>query len=371
MKQEIKEQITKFIHDSFLKQFLINENITDISFNGTDLRVQDNFKGRYKSEYQPTKDEVFQLGKRIADIQGKEFTNSSPILDTELDYLRVNFVHDAISPSGTTFAIRVSRPILAMTDISEVANKDVEKLLELLIKAETNMVIAGKTGSGKTELQKLLVGYIPDDQKITLIEDTMDSHIKELYPNKDINSWRTLTEETRENKIDYIDLNKAALRNNPDWIIIAETRSSEAYSVVDSALTDHNIITTLHCKGAAAIISRFLRMIGRKYQINELLYGQDIVTAFPIGIYMEMIETEKGIVRRIKEIVEFTDFTEKGANYITLYRLNKSFNETNGEYVNEVITNSLSNKTLEELKYKGLYHLVPNTFKTNRRGKNE
>lgn len=360
--KNVQDRIQEILESSFLTEYLNDENITDISFNGTEMRIQHNIMGKYPSNYRPTKDEVMKLGKKIADEMGKQFNNNNPILDTELGYLRVNFVHESVSPSGCTFAIRVSRPKLAIKDLAQLANKEVAKLLDVLIKADKNIVISGETGSGKTELQKLLVSSIPDNKKVLLIEDTMDSHIKEIYPNKDVISWRTLTEETLEKKITYNDLIKAGLRNNPDWMIIAETRGSEAYSMLESALTDHSIITTIHAKMASAIPSRLINMIGQKYQKNELLLGKDIVNSLRFGIYMSMDETEEGIKRNIGEIVEFTDFTEKGVEYITLYSREKDYDENNNAYIEKEIMNPLSDETLKEIKNRELYHMLPNVF---------
>lgn len=360
IKQE--KEIEELLRNSFLKPFLLDEHITDISYNGTALWVQSNKIGRYKPKEQPTHDEVYRLGKQIADIQGKEFTTSSPILDTDLSYLRVNFVHHSASPSGCTFAIRVSKPRLVTTKLSSFANEDVAKLLEVLVKAEKNIIISGRTGAGKTELQKLLVNFIEPHKKITLMEDTMDSHIKELYPEKDINSWRTLTEDSREKKITFHDLIKAGLRNNPDWMIVAETRGSESYSVLESALTDHAIITTLHATGAGAIPSRLISMIGQSYQVNELLLGQDIVNTFRFGIYLTAEFTKQGIERYIREIVEFTDFTEKGAEYTPIYQVEMEYDEKTDEYKKVLTTNPLSVKTAIELRNKKLIHLVPKVF---------
>lgn len=365
LKTEIESRIEELLANSFLSPFMNNESITDISFNGKEMFIQHNKKGRYRAEYQPTHDEVLSLGKKIADIQGKEFTDSNPILDTEISFLRVNFMHYVVSPSGCTFSVRVSKPRLAIQNLTSLANENVAQLLDLLIKAEINMIISGRTGSGKTELQKLLVGFIQDSKKITLIEDTMDSHIKSLYPNKDIISWRTLTDSSREKKITYNDLIKAGLRNNPDWMIIAETRGSEAYDMLESALTDHAIITTIHAKRGEAIPSRLISMIGQKYNVNEFLLGKDIVNTLKIGIYMSMEETEEGIQRFIREIVEFTDFTEKGVEYIPIYRIKKEYDVVTKTYKNKIETNPLSRETIEELTSKGLYHLIPECFLGN------
>lgn len=53
---------------------------------------------------------------------------------------------------------------------------------------------------------------------------------------------------------------KAALCNNPDWPIIAETRGEVAADVLDSAKTNHVIITTVHGKGAMNILPRLIPM---------------------------------------------------------------------------------------------------------------
>lgn len=97
MDKELQERIQHLIKQSFIGVFLKEDTITDISYNGTTMYVQDNKKGRYKTDKQPSDDDVMSLGKRIADEMGKEFTTNNPILDTELSYLRVNFIHSAVS----------------------------------------------------------------------------------------------------------------------------------------------------------------------------------------------------------------------------------------------------------------------------------
>ncbi|MGE7920676.1 ATPase, T2SS/T4P/T4SS family [Viridibacillus sp. NPDC093762] len=358
-----EEQIERLLLDSFLGDYLDEKStITDITFNGTDLWLKDNKEGHYRPTSQPSEEEVKNLGKKIANKQGRQFNPGNPILDTEIGVFRVNFIDTSISPSGTTCAIRISRPRLAMDSISAIADEDVEKLMSVLIKAGQNFVISGKTGAGKTELQKLMAKYI--NNKVTLIEDTMDSHMKALYPDTDINSWRTLTESTREHKIDAAALNKAALRNNPDWIIIAETRDHVMYHLLQSAMTDHSIITTLHSKGAKMIPSRIIFMIAEKYQINELLLGRAIVEALPFGVYMWVEEDENGqVVRFMREFVEFTGFSEQGLEYNTLYEVKKTYNSAEDKYEKYVVRNKLSDRVLDDLMYRGFYHELPDVYK--------
>lgn len=378
-------RINEIINNSFLKELLEDETITDIRYNGTDLWVQYNDRPYMKSSIQPSLDEVRRVVKQIAMEQKKDITNSDPILDTDFEYLRVNAVHDSVSPDGMTLAIRVSRPKLAVRNIEDLVPKithsvddtiqnidkerinknPIESLLKVLILSGNNILISGMTGTGKTELQKLLVGFIPNSQSINLIEDTRDSHIKALYPEKDIMSWQTLTSDDREKKITMQDLVRASLRNNPDWVIVAETRGAEASDMLDSAKTDHYIITTVHAKDAMRIPSRLIPMIKQSlaYQsIDEQIIGKDITELFKFGIHLELEFVNNKAVRRIKEIVEYTDYTQRGVEGRYLYKYREAYDPKNNQYTPRETINPLTEETLKKIEDKKLIHLLPDVF---------
>lgn len=379
------DRINEIINNSFLSELLEDEAITDIRFNGTHLWVQYNNKPREMYKKQPTVDEVKRVVKQIAMEQRKDITDAEPILDTDFGYLRINAVHESVSPDGMTLAIRVSRPNLAVRDIQDLVpkiehdidseiqvvgeydidSKPVASLLKVLILSGSNLLISGMTGTGKTELQKLLVGFIPDTQPINLIEDTRDSHIKKLYPEKDIMSWQTLTSNDREIKVTMQDLIRASLRNNPDWVIVAETRGEESADMLDVAKTDHSIITTVHAKGAMKIPSRLIPTIkqSKAYQsIDEKIIGKEIIELLRFGIHLELEFINGNAVRRIKEIVEYNDYTDKGVVGTYLYKYEKVLDKKSNKYVPREILNPLSSETLKMLEDKQLIHLLPDVF---------
>lgn len=366
--EETEDRIQEILKNSPIQQFLNDPGVTDINFDGVKLRIQHNVFGA-KIADDVDEGEIRKLAKKIADEKKKTFNDSSPILDTEFGFIRVNAVHTSASPEGTTLSLRISRPRLAVSSISEMTynnNQEIANLLDVLIKAESNIIIAGRTGSGKTECQKMLVGSIPDDKVIALIEDTRDSHIKSLYPNKFVYSWQTLLSDEREKKLTMSDLVKAALRNNPDWVIISETRGAEAADILDSVKTDHSIITTLHAKGAMNIPARLVPMVRQTpaYSVmSDLMVGKEIVEFLRFGIYMRYDIVDGKIVRRIKEIVEYTDYTKEGVKGTYLYRHTNEFDEKTGEYQPKEIFNPLSKTSIDVLKDKQLYHLLPERFK--------
>lgn len=359
---ENEEDILQIINNSFLSRFIGVETITDISFNGTQLWLKDNEKGEYVPEFQPTKEEIHSLGKAFSNVTGKEYTDAEPILDSQTMQYRINFVHPRMSPYGASMALRVSKPEFAVSGVNAFADNLVEGLLSALVGAGVNILISGITGTGKTELQRLLVHYI--DGKIVLIEDTMDSHIKALYPHKNIVSWRTLTEFSRDRKFGFHEGIQAGLRNDPEWIMISETRSSDAYSVVEAGLTGHSIMTTLHAESAGLIISRMLSLIGETRQINEARLGNDLVHGFPIGLQLESETDENGVRRFISEIVEFHNFDGQRASYTSIYKVVRKYDPKTNEYTESYIVNPLSDALLEKLTFKRKIHLVPDVFKS-------
>lgn len=372
--EEKEARVKALLDNSFLAPYLADEHVTDINFDGVKLLLKHNKKGTVPVKERPPLAQVENIFKQISDMQNMEFTVNRPILDTEIGFLRVNAVHAAASPEGMTFSLRVSRPRLAVTNIAdslisdnEQIRNDVAQLLGILVQSGVNIIISGATGTGKTELQKLLVGYMHDDEQIVLIEDTRDSHIKKLYPQKTIKSYQTLTASEREHKVTIQDLVKAGLRNFPDWLIVSETRGAEAADMLDAAKTNHSIITTLHATGAMNIPSRLMSMIRQSdaySQMSDTLIGSEIVEFLPIGLQLELLEIEgKGVVRGIKEIVAFESFTSEGPQGTYLYNRANHYNQATDQYQVNEVTNVLPQRLLKRVEDSKLYHLLPDIFK--------
>ena len=182
-----------------------------------------------------------------------------------------------------------------------------------------------------TEYQKALVGYIPNNQKITLMEDTLDSHIKEIYPDKDINSWRTVRNEKEGSQADDIDfqtLLRAALRNFPDWAMVSEVRGAEAGALLSVALSGHAVMTTLHAQGAESIPERLADMVSMGN--SKMDYGalqRNILSVFKIGVHLERgTDPDTGkTIRYIREIYEYVDYDKD--NGVIGYPIYKRFQQ--------------------------------------------
>lgn len=282
-----------------------NADITDIGWNGTHLALETNdekiiVKGEKLGIDHTYVERVIQKYARAND---KEFNESLPRLDGMIGNVRLNAIHRVLSPDGATLSLRVTRPLLALSgeNFEAFAPIEILELLELIVKTNANIFISGETGSGKTELQKLLLSFVNEREKIVMIEDVRETHAKTLFEDKDIYSWIT------GKNTSITDLTSASLRNNPKWIIISETRGKEAYEMMQAILSGHHVVTTLHATDALAIPRRFVNMCASGYDVNEQMLLSDFLRYVDFGIHIERQEINGKVVRYLSELVEFSN----------------------------------------------------------------
>lgn len=290
------------------------DRITDIGFNGRFLTIETNSNkftyGNQPGQRQITKDNIKALIGRMSQQevgQDTTFTKNTPLYNgsNDANYLRISATHDSIAPYGITMSIRVASPYLALTKKSFNAwapmerRLNVYRLFEVLVKCHCNIMISAETGAGKTELQKMLISFIPFQDRIIMIEDVNETHLPILYPNKDIFSWLTSKE------VNITALVKQSLRNNPKWLIVAETRGAEAYEMFQGVKSDHSIITTLHSISNEAVPSRFIGMAEMGFKLNEEATERDFLRYMHIGVHITKKVFNGHVIRYCDEIAEF------------------------------------------------------------------
>jgi len=117
-----------------------------------------------------------------------------------------------------------------------------------------NILISGGTGTGKTTMLNSLAKFVPDHERIVLIEDTAEIQIQK--PN--ILRFEARREQTGIPAVPIRELLKATLRHRPDRIILGEIRGSEAFDLLQLLNTGHSgTLSTVHANSAAQGISRF------------------------------------------------------------------------------------------------------------------
>jgi pilus assembly protein CpaF len=82
-----------FFEESFLKDLLSNDKVTDISYNGQDIYYVHNDYGRVKSDITLDKATAKDFIRQIANLSEKQFSYSNPELDVSFGRYRFNALH--------------------------------------------------------------------------------------------------------------------------------------------------------------------------------------------------------------------------------------------------------------------------------------
>lgn len=116
------------------------------------------------------------------------------------------------------------------------------------------VLVTGPTGSGKSTTLAALLGLINDNLNDHII--TLEDPIEYLHRhNKSIVNQREIGVDTRS----YAAALRAALREDPDVILVGEMRDLETISTaVTAAETGHLVFSTLHTIGCAETIDRII-----------------------------------------------------------------------------------------------------------------
>ena len=136
--------------------------------------------------------------------------------------------------------------------------------LEMCIRYGVSLVVAGRTSSGKTTLLNALLSSIPDEKRIYSIE----SGARELFLVR-----RNRIGEVKNNVVHTLsrpseNLVVAALRFDPDIVVVGEIRDAEANSAVEASLTGHTVVTTVHSGPAEAAHGRISLLCQRRFQLG-------------------------------------------------------------------------------------------------------
>lgn len=289
-----------------LKDFLEEDDITDISYsNGGQIWLKTLSKGIYQVT-RPEVNNVFmeKLAFQCSNVMGKTFNMAHPFLDAESAELRMNFVHDSIATNGIACLIRKTPAKIRLNKDKLLTEQYItEQLHDFMIKCvegHCNIMVAGETGSGKTELVKYLASKTKDDEKIITIEDTLELHLDKIFPNRDIVAMKT------NNIASYTESLVACMRQNPIWILLSEVRSAEAVLAVRNSISSgHHILSTIHADKASSIPMRMYSLLESSQDIEQFLGS--IHRYVQIGIYVKGYFSKR-LNRFQREIMEVCEF---------------------------------------------------------------
>lgn len=140
-----------------------------------------------------------------------------------------------------------------------------EKVREVASRPFGLILVTGPTGSGKsTTLYSILAERNDPGVNISTAEDPIE------YALDGISQCQVI----REKNLTFANILRAFLRQDPDIILVGETRDKEtAKTAIEAALTGHLVLTTLHTNDAAGAIARLDEMGVEPFMISGSLLG--------------------------------------------------------------------------------------------------
>lgn len=289
-----------------LKKYLDDDNITDISYsNNGQLWLKSLDKGVYRAAEQDVNDTLMEkIAFQCSNVMGKTFNMAHPFLDSESAELRMNFVHDSIARNGIAAVFRKTPAKIRLQKDKLLNEKyvtlNIHDFLIRAVQGHCNIIVAGETGSGKTELVKYLASHTAVNEKVITIEDTLELHLDRIYPERDIVAMKT------NNIASYSDVLVTCMRQNPKWILLSEVRSAEAVTAVRNSISSgHNILSTIHADKAESIPHRLYSLLESNIDVEQFL--KTIYRYVQLGVYVRgrYDPNEKRFVREIGEVTEF------------------------------------------------------------------
>lgn len=144
-------------------------------------------------------------------------------------------------------------------------------LKELALRPHGIILVTGPTGSGKSTTLAAMIDYINNNRRGHIL--TLEDPIEYLHRHKRcIVNQREMGEDSKA----FINALRAALREDPDVLLIGEMRDLETVSTaISAAETGHLVLSTLHTINASQTVDRIIDMFPpfQQQQIRTQLAG--------------------------------------------------------------------------------------------------
>ncbi|MFH1875292.1 MAG: CpaF family protein [Candidatus Omnitrophota bacterium] len=301
-----KEKILQELCDEFLgmgplKDLMADPAVTEIMINGPQkVYIEKNGK---KVSTEVTFDDETHLRHFVEKMlmpTGRRVDESYPYVDFALnDGSRVNVIIPPLSVGGATVTIRkFLRSINQIEDLVGLGTID-QRMADFLVactRAKINVLFSGATGSGKTTTLEVLSSYISPQERIIVIEDTLELTLRQEHV------VRLLTRPPNiegKGTVEIRDLFINTLRMRPTRIILGEIRGAEAMDYLQALNSGH--------RGCLAVIHASTPLDALTRLETTALYA---------GLYMPVWAIRKQITSGVDLIVQHDQLTD-GSRKIT------------------------------------------------------
>jgi len=319
LSKESYQKIMYYIYRNFvglneIEPLMQDPNIEDISCDGIGIPIYIIHRkyGSMKTNIVfNDRDVLSQFIIKLAERCGRYISYAEPILDATLpdgSRIAATLATD-VATRGATFTIRkfTEEPFSPIHQIElGTASSEMLAYLWYMVEHRASILVVGGTATGKTSMLNTISMFIQPTAKIVSIEDTKELRLPHEH-------WisglarigfgvPTATGE-KYGEVTLFDLLRESFRQNPDYVLVGETRGEEAYVMFQGMASGHASMSTFH---AGSVEGALKRLTSPPINLSPtLLESLDIV------ITMAYAKEKGKSARRIKEITEIVSVDPK------------------------------------------------------------
>jgi pilus assembly protein CpaF len=254
-------------------------------------------------------DDVFEkVVRRLVAEAGATIDEVRPVVDLRMrDGTRLTAAVSPVAARGACIVLK--KPASAMPQLPELVSQSalsagMADFLATCVSARRNILICGAAGSGKTTLAGALAAASPPGERVVSIEEVAELSIKR-------DEWVQLETRAgtgRNPAIDLGQLLEAALRLQPDRLIVGEVRGNEALALAQAlcAAIDGAVVV-MTGEGAAAALGRMAMLARLSAPAGDLAIRELVAQAFEIVIHVARWADGTIRVLSIEEVVGISD----------------------------------------------------------------
>ncbi len=303
------------------RQWLERDTVTEILVNKPgEMWVEDAATpGMQRIELDAVDDKLIQrLAEQVARISHQGINREHPLLGATLpDGARIQFCGPPATRKHWAMAIRRHRRLdlpldaydagpLVTESEADLPDPQSEPIpfLRAAIRARKTILISGGTSTGKTTFLNAMLGEIPRDERVVLVEDTPELK----FPGANAVGLVAVKGELGEAKVTANELLQSALRLRPDRIVLGELRGSESVSFLRAINTGHpGSFSTIHANSLRGALEQLGLMVMQTgiglTRSDTIAYAASVIDVI---VQLDRTKGKRGIsaISRAKDLVE-------------------------------------------------------------------